>query len=117
MNSTSTGKSFSRFFFAVAAAASIVVSARGASVSAALDGDSFAVSFADHANVTNSLWVAYGPGDMGGGTNGWAHVERLGTVLPETDSWSYPASSSPKFPTTTTIRLAISAQALPSVSS
>ena len=62
-------------------------------VAAALSADesTFNVSFANHAHETNSLWVVYGPGDSGTGTNGWAHVERLGMVMPETNTWTYAA--------------------------
>lgn len=55
------------------------------------DGTTFTATFANHASETNSLWVVYGASDMGEGTNGWAHVERLGTVTPETNSWIYAA--------------------------
>ena len=67
------------------------VTANTGTVTAALDGGTFNVAFANHAHETNSLWVVYGPGDSGTGTNGWAHVERLGTVTPETNAWTYPA--------------------------
>ena len=60
-------------------------------VTASLDGDAFTMSFVNHAHETNSLWVVYDGFDYGPGTNGWGHVERLGTVYPETDSWTYPA--------------------------
>ena len=68
-------------------------SANTATVTAELsqDGTAFTAAFADHASETNSLWVVYGASDMGEGTNGWAHVERLGTVTPETNSWIYAA--------------------------
>ena len=52
-------------------------------VTAELSGDTFNVSFDNHAHETNSLWVVYGSFDYGLGTNGWDHVERLGTVTPE----------------------------------
>ena len=60
-------------------------------VSATLEDGTFSVSFANHAHETNSLWAVYGPADSGDGTNGWAHVERLGTVTPETNTWTYAA--------------------------
>ena len=59
--------------------------------SATLEDGTFNVSFANHAHETNSLWVVYGSFDYGLGTNGWAHVERLGTVTPETNTWTYAA--------------------------
>ena len=64
-----------------------------ATVAASLsqDGTAFTAVFANHASETNSLFVVYDASDKGAGTNGWAHVERLGTVTPETDSWTYPA--------------------------
>lgn len=55
------------------------------------DGTAFNVTFANHANETNVLWVVYGASDKGGGTNGWDVIERLGSVSPETDAWSYTA--------------------------
>ena len=60
-------------------------------VTASLDGGMFNVAFANHAQETNSLWVVYDEFDCGSGTNGWGHVERLGTVTPETNSWTYAA--------------------------
>lgn len=57
------------------------------------DGTAFNVTFANHANETNSLWVVYGASDKGASTNGWEHVERLGTVFPETNSWTYATPS------------------------
>ena len=60
-------------------------------VTASLDGGTFNVAFADHAQETNSLWVVYDEFDYGSGTNGWGHVERLGTVYPETSTWTYAA--------------------------
>ncbi|MBR1587122.1 MAG: hypothetical protein IJ658_02235, partial [Kiritimatiellae bacterium] len=74
-------------------AAASVAAAYGntGAVSATLEGGAFNVSFANHAHETNSLWVVYGSFDYGLGTNGWAHVERLGTVTPETNTWTYAA--------------------------
>ena len=60
-------------------------------VTAELSGGMFNVAFANHAHETNSLWVVYDGFDYGPDTNGWGHVERLGTVTPETDAWTYPA--------------------------
>ena len=60
-------------------------------VTATLEGGTFNVAFANHAHETNSLWVVYDGFDYGPGTNGWGHVERLGTVTPETNSWTYAA--------------------------
>ena len=60
-------------------------------VTAELSGDTFNVAFANHAHETNSLWVVYGSSDFGSGTNGWGYVERLGTVTPETNTWTYAA--------------------------
>ena len=57
------------------------------------DGTAFNVTFANHANETNSLWVVYGASDRGEGTNGWEQVERLGTVYPSTASWEYAVPS------------------------
>ncbi|MBR1836293.1 MAG: autotransporter-associated beta strand repeat-containing protein [Kiritimatiellae bacterium] len=67
--------------------------ANDATVSASLsqDGTTFTAAFAGNANETNSLWVVYDATDKGSGTNGWAHVERLGTVLPGTATMTYPA--------------------------
>ena len=75
---------------AAVAATQTADAARNATVAASLsqDGTAFTASFAGHASETNSLWVVYGASDMGSGTNGWAHVERLGTVLPGTASWT-----------------------------
>ena len=58
-------------------------------VTAELSGGTFNVAFANHAHETNSLWVVYDGFDYGPGTNGWGHVERLGMVTPETNSWTY----------------------------
>ncbi len=62
-------------------------------VTAELSGDesAFNVTIANHAHETNSLWVVYDGFDYGPGTNGWGHVERLGTVTPETNAWTYAA--------------------------
>ena len=60
-------------------------------VTAELSGGTFNVAFANHAHETNSLWVVYDGFDYGSGTNGWGHVERLGTVYPETNTWTYAA--------------------------
>ncbi|MBR1608478.1 MAG: autotransporter-associated beta strand repeat-containing protein [Kiritimatiellae bacterium] len=67
--------------------------ANDATVSASLsqDGTTFTAAFSGNASETNSLWVVYDATDKGSGTNGWAHVERLGTVTPETNSWIYAA--------------------------
>lgn len=75
------------------AAAPDASAAPAATVAASLsqDGTAFTAAFANHASETNSLFVVYDASDKGAGTNGWAHVERLGTVTPETDSWTYPA--------------------------
>ena len=73
----------------VAAIAAVVAYGNTGTVTASLDGDAFSVSFANHAHETNSLWVVYDGFDYGPGTNGWGHVERLGMVMPETDSWAY----------------------------
>ena len=75
----------------VATMAAAIAYGNTGTVTASLDGDAFTVAFANHAHETNSLWVVYGPGDSGLGTNGWAHVERLGTVTPGTNAWTYPA--------------------------
>ena len=75
--------------FAVAVSASANVGTVAAELSA--DGSAFNVTFANHAHETNSLWAVYGPADSGDCTNGWAHVERLGTVTPETNTWTYAA--------------------------
>ncbi|MBR1588490.1 MAG: autotransporter-associated beta strand repeat-containing protein, partial [Kiritimatiellae bacterium] len=76
---------------AVAAMAAAVAYGNTGTVTASLDGDAFTVSFENHAHETNSLWVVYDGFDYGPGTNGWAHVERLGTVTPETNAWTYAA--------------------------
>ena len=75
----------------VAVAAIAVAAAYGntGTVTASLEDGAFNVSFASHAHETNSLWVVYDGFDYGPGTNGWGHVERLGMVMPETDSWAY----------------------------
>ena len=75
------------------AAAPDASAAPAATVAASLsqDGTAFTAAFANHASETNSLFVVYDASDKGAGTNGWAHVERLGTVTPETDFWTYPA--------------------------
>lgn len=75
----------------ILAAASVAAYGNTGTVSATLEDGTFSVSFADHAHETNSLWAVYGPGDSGDGTNGWDHVERLGTVTPETNTWTYAA--------------------------
>ena len=71
--------------------ASMVAGANTGTVTATLVDGTFNVSFANHAHETNSLWVVYDSYDNGSGTNGWSHVERLGTVTPETNSWAYAA--------------------------
>ena len=73
------------------ACAASLVWARTGTVSVEKDGETFNVTFADHANETNGLWVVYGAADRGEGTNGWEHVEFLQTVYPETGSVTYPA--------------------------
>ena len=73
----------------VAAIAAVVAYGNTGTVTASLDGDAFSVSFANHAHETNSLWVVYDGFDYGPGTNGWGHVERLGMVMPETNTWTY----------------------------
>ena len=75
----------------ILAAASVAAYGNTGTVSATLEDGTFSVSFANHAHETNSLWAVYGPADSGDGTNGWAHVERLGTVTPETNTWTYAA--------------------------
>lgn len=47
------------------------------------------LSFTDHDNETNGLWIAFGREDMGDTTNGWEYVEFLATVYPETESVEY----------------------------
>lgn len=90
-----TRKAATALCLAALGAASLLrsASANTATVAAELsqDGTAFTATFAGHANETNSLWVVYGASDMGEGTNGWAHVERLGTVMPETNFWTYAA--------------------------
>ena len=71
--------------------ASVAAFANTGTVTAELSGDTFNVSFDNHAHETNSLWVVYDGFDYGLGTNGWGHVERLGTVTPETNTWTYAA--------------------------
>ena len=78
-------------FLAVALAAVVAAYGNTGTVTAELSGDTFNVAFANHAHETNSLWVVYGTYDYGLGTNGWDHVERLGTVTPETNTWTYAA--------------------------
>ena len=73
------------------AMSSLAAFANTGTVTAELSGDTFNVSFANHAHETNSLWVVYDGFDYGPGTNGWGHVERLGTVTPETNTWTYAA--------------------------
>lgn len=63
--------------------------ARTGTVSVEKDGETFNVTFANHANETNGLWVVYGAADRGEGTNGWEQVSFLGTVTPATNSWQY----------------------------
>ena len=63
--------------------------ARTGTVSVAKEGETFNVAFAAHANETNGLWVVFGSADRGEGTNGWEHVEFLGTVTPATNFWQY----------------------------
>lgn len=75
----------------VAAIAAAVAYGNTGTVTASLDGGTFNVAFANHAHETNSLWVVYDGFDYGPGTNGWGHVERLGTVHPGTDAWAYAA--------------------------
>lgn len=72
------------------ACATSLVWARTGTVSVEKDGETFNVTFANHANETNGLWVVYGAADRGEGTNGWEHVEFLQTVYPETGSVTYP---------------------------
>ena len=71
--------------------ASVAAFANTGTVTAELSGDesAFNVSFANHAHETNSLWVVDDGFDYGPGTNGWGHVERLGMVTPETNTWTY----------------------------
>ena len=71
--------------------AGMAAGANTGTVMAELSGDesAFNVSFANHAHETNSLWVVYDGFDYGPGTNGWGHVERLGMVTPETNTWMY----------------------------
>ena len=76
---------------AVLAFVAAVVYGNTGTVTASLDGGVFNVAFANHAQETNSLWVVYDEFDYGSGTNAWAHVERLGTVTPATNSWTYAA--------------------------
>lgn len=77
----------------VAAIAAAAAYGNTGTVTATLEDGTFNVSFANHAHETNSLWVVYGSYDYGLGTNGWDHVERLGTVTPETNTWTYAAPS------------------------
>lgn len=72
------------------ACAASLVWARTGTVSVEKDGETFNVTFANHASETNGLWVVYGAADRGEGTNGWEHVEFLQTVYPETGSVTYP---------------------------
>ena len=78
---------------AVAAIAAAVAYGNTGTLTAELSGGAFNVAFANHANETNSLWVVYDGFDYGLGTNAWGHVERLGTVTPETNSWTYAVPS------------------------
>ncbi len=71
--------------------ASVAALANTGTVTATLKDGTFNVAFDNHAHETNSLWVVYGTYDYGFGTNGWDHVERLGTITPETNSWTYAA--------------------------
>ena len=78
-----------RVLVAALAGVAAAAYANTGTVTAELSGGTFNVSFANHAHETNSLWVVYDGFDYGPGTNGWGHVERLGTVYPETDTWTY----------------------------
>ena len=82
-----------RFVAGLMAMASVAAFANTGTVTAELSGDesAFNVSFANHAHETNSLWVVYDGFDYGHSTNGWGHVERLGMVTPETNTWTYAA--------------------------
>ena len=73
----------------VAAIAAAAAYGNTGTVTVTLEEGAFNVSFASHAHETNSLWVVYDGFDYGPGTNGWGHVERLGTVTPETNTWTY----------------------------
>lgn len=44
------------------------------------------LAFADHAGARLGLYMAYDSEDCGDTTNGWANVEYLGTVAPDTDT-------------------------------
>ena len=80
-----------RVLVAALAGVAAAAYANTGTVTAELSGDTFNVAFANHAHETNSLWVVFDGFDYGPGTNGWGHVERLGTVYPETDTWTYAA--------------------------
>ena len=84
-----------RFVAGLMAMASVAAFANTGTVTVELSGDesAFEVAFDNHAHETNSLWVVYGSYDYGLGTNGWDHVERLGTVTPETNTWTYATPS------------------------
>lgn len=43
------------------------------------------LAFADHSGAKLGLYMAYGAEDAGSSTNGWANVEYVGAVAPDTD--------------------------------
>ena len=44
------------------------------------------LAFADHSGAKLGLYMAYGAEDAGSSTNGWANVEYVGAVAPDTDT-------------------------------
>ena len=80
-------KSIAASFAAAAAAIGAAIDASAATVAVSESTASTAtLAFADHAGARLGLYIAYDAEDRGASTNGWASVEYVGAVEPDTDT-------------------------------